>query len=84
MQGWGHVVSVGAVVNRQVGVPSSRITDILNGWRSITADTAVLLGRYFGNSAQFWLDLAWRRIFRISRQIVGDLEPRRLAGDEAV
>jgi len=38
-----------------IGVPSGRITDILNGRRSITADTAVRLGRYFG--AQFWLDL---------------------------
>ena len=40
-----------------IGVPSGRITDILNGRRSITADTAVRLGRYFGNSARFWLDL---------------------------
>jgi addiction module HigA family antidote len=40
-----------------LGVPSGRITDILNGRRSITADTAVRLGRYFGNAAQFWLDL---------------------------
>jgi addiction module HigA family antidote len=40
-----------------LGVPSGRITDIINGRRSITADTAVRLGRYFGNSAQFWLDL---------------------------
>ena len=40
-----------------LGVPSRRITDILNGRRSISADTAVRLGRYFGNSAQFWLDL---------------------------
>ena len=40
-----------------IGVPSGRITDILNCRRSITADTAVRLGRYFGNSAQFWLDL---------------------------
>ena len=40
-----------------IGVPSGRITDILNGRRSITADTAVRLGRYFGNSAQFCLDL---------------------------
>jgi antitoxin HigA-1 len=38
-------------------VRSGRITDILNGRRSITAHTAVRLGRYFGNSAQFWLDL---------------------------
>lgn len=40
-----------------LGVPSGRITDILHGRRSITADTAVRLGRYFGNGAQFWLDL---------------------------
>ena len=40
-----------------LGVPSGRITDILNGRRSITADAALRLGRYFGNGAQFWLDL---------------------------
>jgi antitoxin HigA-1 len=40
-----------------LGVPSGRITDILNERRSITADTALRLGRYFGNRAQFWLDL---------------------------
>ncbi len=40
-----------------IGVPSGRITDILNGRRGITADTAVRLGRYFSNRPQFWLDL---------------------------
>ena len=40
-----------------IGVSSGRITDILNGRRSITADTAVRLSRYFRNAAQFWLDL---------------------------
>ena len=40
-----------------LGVSSGRVTDVLNGRRSITADTAVRLGRYFGNGAQFWLDL---------------------------
>jgi addiction module HigA family antidote len=40
-----------------LGVPSGRITDILNGRRGISADAAVLLGRYFGNRPQFWLDL---------------------------
>ena len=40
-----------------LGVPSGRITYILNARRSITADTALRLGRYFGNSPQFWLDL---------------------------
>jgi addiction module HigA family antidote len=40
-----------------LGVPSGRITDILNARRSISADTAVRLGCYFGNRPQFWLDL---------------------------
>ena len=40
-----------------LGVPSGRVTDILNGRRSITADTALRLGRYFGNGATFWIDL---------------------------
>ena len=40
-----------------LGVPSGRITDILNRRRSITTDTALRLGRYFGNRAQFWLNL---------------------------
>jgi antitoxin HigA-1 len=37
--------------------PSGRITDILNGKRGISPDTALRLGRYFGNSARFWLNL---------------------------
>jgi addiction module HigA family antidote len=40
-----------------IGVPSGRVTDILNLRRAITADTAVRLGLYFGNGARFWLDL---------------------------
>ena len=40
-----------------IGVPAGRMTDILNGRRAITADTAARLGRYFGNRSQFWLEL---------------------------
>ena len=40
-----------------LGVPSGHVTDILNERRSITADTAFRLGRYFGSRPQFWLDL---------------------------
>jgi addiction module HigA family antidote len=40
-----------------LGVPSGRVTDVLNGRRSITTDTAVRLGRFFGNNPRFWLDL---------------------------
>jgi addiction module HigA family antidote len=40
-----------------LGVPPGRVTDILNARRGITAGTAVRLGRYFDNGAQFWLGL---------------------------
>jgi addiction module HigA family antidote len=46
--------------NRLAGalkVPANRITGILNEVRSITADTALRLGRFFGNSPEFWLNL---------------------------
>lgn len=41
----------------ELRVPSGRITGILNEKRGITADTALRLGRYFGNNPQFWLNL---------------------------
>ena len=40
-----------------LGVPSGRVTDILNSRRSVTADTALRLALYFGNTAQFWLGM---------------------------
>lgn len=40
-----------------IGVPPRRINEIVHGKRRITADTALRLGRYFGTSAQFWLNL---------------------------
>jgi addiction module HigA family antidote len=42
---------------RDIGVPPNRISGIVNGKRSITADTALRLGKYFGTSAETWLDL---------------------------
>lgn len=43
-----------------IGMPPRRINEIVHGKRSITADTALRLGRYFGVSAQFWLNLQTR------------------------
>ena len=40
-----------------IGVPPRRINEIVHGKRAITADTALRLGKYFGTSAQFWLNL---------------------------
>jgi addiction module HigA family antidote len=43
-----------------LSVPPRRINEIVHGKRGITADTALRLGRYFGTSAQFWLNLQTR------------------------
>lgn len=40
-----------------IGVPPRRINEIVHGKRSITADTALRLAKYFGTSAHFWLNL---------------------------
>lgn len=40
-----------------IGVPPRRINEIVHGKRAITADTALRLAKYFGTSAQFWLNL---------------------------
>ncbi len=44
-------------LSRDISVPPLRINDIVHGNRSVTADTALRLGRYFGVSPQFWLNL---------------------------
>ncbi|MCA3630346.1 MAG: HigA family addiction module antidote protein [Methylobacterium sp.] len=40
-----------------IGVPGNRISDILREKRDVSADTALRLGNYFGNTAQFWMNL---------------------------
>lgn len=45
------------MIQKDIGVAQTRIGEILSGQRSITADTTWHLSRYFGNSAQFWLNL---------------------------
>ena len=44
-------------MSKDISVTQTRISKILSGKRSIIADTALRLSRYFGNSAQFWLNL---------------------------
>ena len=46
-----------AELARQLKVPTNRITEILNGRRSITGDTALRLGHFFGTSPDFWMNL---------------------------
>ena len=46
-----------AELARRLGVPTNRVTSILNGQRAITGDTALRLAHFFGTSAGFWLNL---------------------------
>jgi addiction module HigA family antidote len=67
-----------------LGVPSGRITDVLNGRRSITADTEIRLGRYFGNRAQFWLDLQSQHDIAVIEGERGEEIARRVPPADAV
>ncbi len=49
-----------AEIARRLNVPTNRITGILNGQRSITADTAIRLGQFFGTGPELWLKLQQR------------------------
>jgi addiction module HigA family antidote len=60
-----------AELARQLKVPTNRITEILNGQRSITGDTALRLAHFFGTSAQFWLNLQSLYELRLAEQKAG-------------
>ena len=55
-----------------IGVPPRRINEIVLGKRGITADTALRLGRYFGTSAQFWMNLQARYDLEVQKDTLGD------------
>lgn len=55
-----------------IGVPPRRINEIVHGKRGITADTAVRLSKYFGTSAEFWMNLQTHYELRIERRVLQD------------
>lgn len=66
---------------RLLDIPVNRVTQILNGQRGITADTALRLARYFGTSAEFWMNLQQIYELRLAeqdagRQIAARVRPR--------
>lgn len=60
-----------AELARQLDVPTNRITQILNGTRAITGDTALRLAHFFGTSAEFWLNLQSLYELRIAQHKAG-------------
>ena len=60
-----------AALARQMKVPTNRITEIVNGQRAITGDTALRLAHFFGTSAEFWLNLQSLYELRIAERKAG-------------
>lgn len=78
---------LGLSVNRlamDLHVPVTRMNEIVNGRRSITADTALRLARYLGTSAQFWLNLQAKHDLEVAEdelaaRIENEVRPRQAA-----
>ena len=56
---------------RRLKVPTNRITEILNGRRAVTGDTALRLGHFLGTRAEFWLNLEKFYQLRLAKKKVG-------------
>ena len=56
---------------RQIAVPPNRISQIIGGRRSITGNTALRLGHWFGSSPEFWLNLQSAHDLRIAARMAG-------------
>ncbi|MDX2106303.1 MAG: HigA family addiction module antitoxin [Candidatus Melainabacteria bacterium] len=54
-------------------VPTGRVTQIINGQRSISADSALRLSRYFGTTPQFWLNLQSRYDLQVAQDKAGEV-----------
>ena len=62
---------------REIVVPPGRVSEIVNGKRSISADTALRLGRFLGVSAELWLGLQAEYDLRVARRVAGpEIEKR--------
>ena len=60
-----------AAVSRATGIPASRLTEITKGRRSITAETALRLARFFGTTAGFWVGLQGEHDLEAAERSVG-------------
>ena len=60
-----------AELARRLDVPTNRVTEILNGRRAITGDTALRLAHFFGTTAEFWLNLQSLYELRVAQKKVG-------------
>jgi antitoxin HigA-1 len=68
---------------RAIGISPNRIAEIVNNRRRITADTAVRLGLYFGNSAEFWMNLQTHYDLKLARRELPPEEAGRIRSQRA-
>ena len=68
---------------RAVGISPNRIAEIVNNRRRITADTALRLSLYFGNSPEFWLNLQTHYDLKVARQNMKPEEVERIKAQRA-
>jgi addiction module HigA family antidote len=64
--------TTGSDLARALNIPQNRISEILNGKRSVTVDTALRLARWMGSSPQYWLNLQQIHDLRIAEEQIGD------------
>ena len=82
-----YMKPLGLSANRlaaELYVPANRISAIINGTRSITADTAMRLGRYFNTTAEFWLNLQTTHDLTKAQAEVGAEIERRVRRDSSL
>jgi len=73
-----EIGATAAELARQINVRANRISQIVNGKRSITADTALRLGHWFGTSPRFWINLQTTHDLEVAEAAVGNKVSRLL------
>ena len=68
---------------RAIGISPNRIAEIVNNRRRITADTALRLGLYFGNSPEFWMNLQAHYDLKLARRSLKSEEAQRIKSRRA-
>jgi len=68
---------------RAIGISSNRIAEIVNNRRRITADTALRLSLYFGNSAEFWMNLQSHYDLKVARRNLKPDDVKRIKAQRA-
>src|SRR4051794_9039555 len=70
-------------IAKAIGISPNRIAEIVNNRRRITADTALRLGLYFGNSPEFWMNLQSRYDLKMARRNLNPADAERIRSQRA-